>query len=171
VDTCRAFCVGGCACIARSAHRGSADGGIRTKTANPGSQHFQLGKKDEQPGTGGNEWYVFVGLKDLDARPDFYVMPRGVVAAVVYLEHRAWLTLKGYDESPTPMRTIRRSWIEPYLEQWSLLRRSAMRAPCLLRETFFAAAQDYGWPDGLSGLRTSRRGHTGGPLEHWLKLV
>src|SRR4051812_22343882 len=58
---------------------------IQTKTASLGS-NFRLKDKDEMPGERDNEWYVLVGLRSELDRPVFYVVPRHVMAGMVYLE-------------------------------------------------------------------------------------
>jgi hypothetical protein len=63
---------------------------LQTKTASPGSG-FRLSMKDEATTENENEWYALVGLGGLDARPEFYLAPRNVLATIVYVSHREWL--------------------------------------------------------------------------------
>jgi hypothetical protein len=83
---------------------------IQTKTASPGS-HFRLNVKDEAPGERDNEWYVLVSLRGDEERPTFYVIPRHVMAAIVYLEHRDWL--HHHDRLRAPMRTSQQRKANP----------------------------------------------------------
>ncbi len=110
---------------------------IQTKTASPGSQ-FTLNKKDESWGVADNEWYVLVGLAGDTERPNFYIVPRHVIAAFAYLVHRDWVTSLGVIHKPAKpgkirqfndRRTIRRAWLGGYEESWELLDASAWVAP------------------------------------------
>jgi hypothetical protein len=123
---------------------------IQTKTASPGS-HFRLNVKDEALGERDNEWYVLVSLRGDEERPAFYVVPRHVMAAIVYLEHRDWLHHHDRLRAPVrtsqqrkanPMRTIRASWIEGYRENWALLDGSAWDAPFLADPVFLDLAAE-----------------------------
>jgi hypothetical protein len=135
---------------------------IQTKTSSGTS--WQLALKDERPPSRDNEWYVLVSLGQLFDRPRFYVMPRNIVAALVYLEHQDWMLDTARVHGPArgarnenERRTIRARWIEGYLEQWDLLDRSAYRAPFLGDPVFLEVADDIGLPAGCRPLRRGRR--------------
>lgn len=111
---------------------------VQTKTASPGSA-FQLSLKDEAPGDRDNEWFALVSLGEILARPSFYILPRHVLAAITFLQHRDWLGDMGRLHSPqraprrdNPRRTIRPPWIAGYLERWDLLDGSARTAPTVI---------------------------------------
>jgi hypothetical protein len=98
---------------------------IQTKTSSAGSK-FRLSEADEQPGTE-HEWYVFVGLKGQDERPEFYVVPRGFVSAFIFVGHRKWLATPGKkgQRKNTAIRSIHGAWIKDFLDAWDLLERPA----------------------------------------------
>lgn len=52
---------------------------------------FRLSNTDEQVGPATAQWYVLVRLGGVGSRPDFYVVPALVIAALVYVDHRRWL--------------------------------------------------------------------------------
>jgi hypothetical protein len=96
---------------------------IQTKTASEGNSNFQLGEKDERVSTA-DEWYVFVLLKGPLERPDFYIVPRNVVAGRVYSTHRDWLsktTKAGKPHNDNPRRNMSTAELHPWLERWDLL--------------------------------------------------
>jgi hypothetical protein len=133
---------------------------IQTKTASPGS-HFRLNVKDEAPGERDNEWYVLVPLGGDHERSTFFVVPRHVMAAIVYLEHRDWLhhldrlrapVRVGQQRKANPMRTIRGAWIEGYKEKWELLDGSAWEAPFLADPIFLELAHEVPLPDSYRRL-------------------
>jgi hypothetical protein len=135
---------------------------IQTKTSSGTS--WQLGIKDERPAVRDNEWYVLVSLGQPLERPSFYVMPRSIVAALVYLEHQDWMLESGHVHGPArgvrkenERRTIRTKWIEGYLDRWDLLDRSAYTAPFLANTAFLDAAEDIGLPSGIRPLRRGRQ--------------
>jgi hypothetical protein len=53
-----------------------------------GESKFRLKDLDERPARNDNEWYVFVRLNGDFDRPDFYVVPRDVIAGCIYAGHR-----------------------------------------------------------------------------------
>jgi len=137
---------------------------IQTKTASPGS-HFRLNVKDEAPGERDNEGYVRVSLRGDDERSAFYVVPRHVMAAIVYLEHRDWLHHHDRLRAPmrtsqqrkaNPMRTIRGTWIEGYRENCALLDGLAWEAPFLADPVFLELAAEVPLPDTFRSLNRTR---------------
>jgi hypothetical protein len=128
---------------------------------------WQLGTKDERPSSRNTEWYVLVSLRGEFERPSFYVVPRNVMAALVYLEHQDWLLDKGHIHgrargvrNENERRTIRARWIEGYHEQWDLLDGSANSAPFLADHAFLEAEDDIGLPADFRPLRQGRRRST-----------
>lgn len=137
---------------------------IQTKTST--GTGFRLGVKDEIPAGREHEWYVLVSLGALLERPKFYVLPRHVLNALVYLEHREWLAnsgrLHGFARVDTvrktnPQRSIRSSWISDYLERWDLLDDSAWKAPFLGAPVFLELADDLPLPPDYRPLRRGRK--------------
>lgn len=129
---------------------------IQVKTASEG-YNFRLGVKDEDPGERDHEWYAFVSLRGDEERPSFYVMPRHVVAAIVYLEHREWLdnlgwvhnmARPGHVRRENPGRSMRMKWIEGYREAWGLLDQPARRARFLGDPAFLDLESRYCLPEG-----------------------
>lgn len=55
---------------------------IQVKTRTSGD--FQVGKGAEEPSPpGSDEWYVLVGLGEVGTRPDFFIVPRDHMSALV----------------------------------------------------------------------------------------
>ena len=68
-------------------------------------------------------FYVFVSLKSLIERPDFYVVPSIVVAERTKLSHTSWLNnpgKKGQAHNDSSMRIFEDKTGE-FLERWDLL--------------------------------------------------
>lgn len=80
-------------------------------------------------------WFIFVRLKAPTERPIFYVMPRKVVSAYLYLSYQIWL--RGTKPDGTPrvgdnQRNVEFAIAAPYLEAWDLLLQPADRVPAWL---------------------------------------
>jgi hypothetical protein len=75
---------------------------IQVKTASPGND-LQLSAKAEAATAERNAWFVMVQLGALDVRPNFFVVPRNVVAACLFAEHTWWVRTPG--EKARPGRT------------------------------------------------------------------
>jgi len=104
---------------------------------------------------GRNEWFVLVALHGVDARPDFFVIPRNVVAAYVYVSYRSWLsapTKKGEPHKETTMRNVEEEAVSCYRERWDLLEHSPDTVPHWLPDWVFEWAEKNGLPDGHPGL-------------------
>lgn len=95
---------------------------IQVKTNSGGKPTWLLSSKSETFQSK-SHFYVFVVLKELNTRPDFYIVPSSVVARTIHREHREWLALpktdgtKRKDSSMRQFRDIK----QKYLEQWQLL--------------------------------------------------
>jgi hypothetical protein len=96
---------------------------IQSKTSSGGD--FLLSAGCEKPTKQTNAWYALVGLRRPDERPEFWLVPRNHVAALVYVGHRRWLSEPGRGgrtRKDTPMRGIARSQVTAYYEAWDTLR-------------------------------------------------
>jgi hypothetical protein len=114
---------------------------VQTKTASQGS-NFRLNQKDEAFTDAKNEWYALVALKGDLERPDFYLVPRNVVATILFVSHREWLSNPGRGgraRRDNPIRGIYARDVSRYRERWDLLERSTtavgFRIPAWFRET------------------------------------
>jgi hypothetical protein len=139
---------------------------VQTKAAGPGMTDFQLRGstktnvdaagnriplRDEIPDKGDNEWFVFVGLKEPGERPDYFVVPRNVVAVLIYAVHvhRARMPKKGGGErAGAAHRRLRRRELEPYRDQFQLLLDSSRQAPWHVPDHFLEAVAVVGGPPG-----------------------
>lgn len=121
---------------------------VQTKTASPGS-NFRLKSGDEGVVKNDNEWYALVGLRGIDDRPDFFLLPRNHVAAYVYVTHRNWLSEAGRGgrvRRDSAIRSIAREDVEPYRERWELLERPNTRVPYGLPDWVLGRAASIGLP-------------------------
>ncbi len=69
-----------------------------------------------------NLFYVFVRLNSVGV-PEYYIVPRNVVAKYVRDEHRAWLATPGRGgkaHKDNPMRNLR-DRVNKYRDRWKLL--------------------------------------------------
>jgi hypothetical protein len=66
-------------------------------------------------------------------RPDFFIVPRNVVVAYIYVGHRAWLTATGKTgkpHQPNTARNVEARAIRSYQENWTLLEEPVDSVPC-----------------------------------------
>lgn len=114
--------------------------------------NFQVGVGGESPPTPeGNEWFVLAELGDPEARPEFYVVPRAVVGAYVYIAHRAWLTGKSRSDKPhrdSSMRNINASEVAAYKERWDLLHEPANAVPTWVPDWWWGWFDEFDLPKG-----------------------
>jgi hypothetical protein len=106
---------------------------IQTKTARS-PFHFQLkgpktidqdtDRTDERTTENDNEWYVFASLRGETERPDFYIVPRNIVAAMISTGHRHWLAATGKrgPRKDSTMRNLEPESLETFREQWESLK-------------------------------------------------
>jgi hypothetical protein len=140
---------------------------VQTKTAGPGMTDFQLGGStktdvdadgnriplhDEIPAKDDNEWFVFVGLKEPGERPDYFVVPRDVVAVLIYAEH-VYLTRTpkkgGGERAGAAHRRLCRQDLGPYRDQFQLLLASSRQAPWQVPDRLLEAVASVGGPPGV----------------------
>ena len=105
-----------------SSEDGSKSRAIQVKSSNNEAKAWVLNKKSELSFSD-NLFYVFVNLKTVDSRPDFYIVPSKVVAKFVKESHASWLS------SPSKTGKIRKDsamrkfndYTNGYLEKWESL--------------------------------------------------
>ena len=95
---------------------------IQVKSSSGNVPKWMLTKKSESFWTV-NHFYVFVLLRDVGSRPDFYIVPSQVVAEYVATSHSQWLAGTKADGSPRKDSAIRnfRDPDQRYKEAWDLL--------------------------------------------------
>lgn len=100
----------------------SRQAGIQVKTRQGNHSSWILDRKAEQF-AGDRLFYVFVCLKRVNERPDFYVVPSKVVADYVSAKHGEFLRTPGRHGRPHRDTSIRgfKDKKQSYLEQWEFL--------------------------------------------------
>lgn len=119
---------------------------IQVKTSS-GAKQFRMSANDESPQAATMEWYACVLMgEDIQERPRFFVVPRIVVSALLYLDHRHFLATPSKSGAPhrdSPQRLLRVADIEAWEESWAALTLEPYpRMPIWS----FAAYQAYGLP-------------------------
>ncbi len=107
---------------------------IQVKTTSKQAGRFILSSKDEALAVGPDEWYVFVVLRPLGFRADFYIVPRQVVSSSLYCVYREWHSQPDKEGRPrkhVTTRDVNAANLGGYRENWSLLERPASEAPFL----------------------------------------
>jgi len=92
---------------------------IQVKTNSSGNSRWLLNKKCEDFYSKSHV-YVFVALKDLGERPDFYIVPSKVVAEYAKHRHMNWLSRKKRDGTERKDSSMR-AFLDDnkvYLEKW-----------------------------------------------------
>lgn len=133
---------------------------VQVKTASPNRGHFQLSPLHED--APGSLWFVFVKLRGELERPQFFVVPGGLVAAILYAVRKRLEVEAG--KRTSVHRVMHPSWIVGYEDGWELLhadpqkleRGSHAFAP---DEQIIAAIRKYGRPRDKSAIprRVRRR--------------
>ena len=95
---------------------------IQIETSSGGGPKWILTRKSESF-SGANHYYVFVLLRGIGLRPDFYIVPSKVVAEYVSSTHSQWLAGTKADGSPREDSAIRnfRDADNEYKETWEML--------------------------------------------------
>ena len=108
--------------IIASSANASKSVSIQVKTSKGKAPKWILGKKSEDFFSD-SHFYVFVLLKSVGTRPDFFVIPSTAVAKYIYTTHREWL--RGSKRDGTQRRDSNvRNFADPerqYRERWDLL--------------------------------------------------
>ncbi len=95
---------------------------IQVKTSKGGGPKWILNRKAESY-FADNHYYVFVVLRAVGQRPDFYVVPSKVVSQYISTSHKQWLAGKKKDGTPrqdSPMRKFQ-DLDGQYKEAWDIL--------------------------------------------------
>ncbi|GAB3545176.1 hypothetical protein [Spirosoma fluminis] len=95
---------------------------IQVKTTQVRRRQWPLSAKAEKQFSQ-NHFYVFVNLKGLDERPDYFIVPSAVVAQSTRDSHQLWLDTPGKQgqvHNDNSMRVFSDKEGE-YLERWDLL--------------------------------------------------
>lgn len=96
--------------------------GIQVKASSGSSKSWILNKKGEDFYSK-TLFYVFVNLKEIGQRSDFYIVPSNVVADSIRQGHAEWLkspSKSGKPHRDNPIRVFS-DRDEHYLERWDLL--------------------------------------------------
>lgn len=96
---------------------------VQVKTSQYSVRKWPLGQKAENLHSD-NMFYIFVAFKNIDERPEYFIVPSKDVAEQVKAGHQRWLDTpgrKGQAHKDNPMRQF---WDKEgkYLERWDLLR-------------------------------------------------
>jgi hypothetical protein len=136
---------------------------IQSKTSSGGD--FLLGAGCETPTAKTNAWYALVGLRGESERPEFWLIPRNHVAALIYVGHRKWLSEPGRGgraRKDSSMRGIARSQVTAYYEAWESLRLPTTKVKYSLPGWFpewvtqFPLTDDHPDAKRLAGVRPSK---------------
>jgi hypothetical protein len=124
--------------------------------ATTGNKTYLLSSGCESPSPPSrNEWFVLVALRGAAARPDFFIVPRNVAAAYIYVGHQAWLTVpakNGKPHRPNSMRDVEQEAVKHYKERWDLLDQPVETVPYWLPDWVFDWEAHTGLPVGHPGL-------------------
>ncbi|MFZ4773700.1 MAG: hypothetical protein ACOYK9_06915 [Chlamydiia bacterium] len=105
-----------------SSEDGSMTRAIQVKSSSDANRSWILSKKAEND-FNDNLFYIFVNLKSLQDRPEYYIVPSKVVAKYVKESHASWLSgtsKSGKVRNDTTMRKFD-DLTGKYLEKWELL--------------------------------------------------
>lgn len=109
--------------IIASSADGSRSASIQVKTNSTGQSSWLLNNKSETY-LDDNHYYVFVSLKEIGVRPDFYVVPSRAVAGYVKRTHEEWLSRPKRDGTPRRNSNMRKFSDREgkYREAWEHMR-------------------------------------------------
>ncbi|MHA8064281.1 hypothetical protein [Aquirufa aurantiipilula] len=96
---------------------------IQVKTAQVNNRKWILNKKVEDKFSK-SMFYIFVGLKGLNQRPDYYIVPSIDLAKMVKKTHHDWLITPGKNGEKHIDSDVRnfKDYNGDYLERWDLLK-------------------------------------------------
>jgi hypothetical protein len=104
---------------------------IQVKTMAKGSR-FTLSAKNEEPTSATNEWFALVHLASANTFPGVYLVPRNLIAAYIYLDHRSWLSAPARNGQPrkdSSRRAARPEELRDYKDRWDLLIKPTHEVP------------------------------------------
>lgn len=95
---------------------------IQVKTNQVGNRHWTLHKKAESL-VSENLYYVFVSLRGLNERAEYFIVPSIIVADQIKHSYELWLQQPGKKGQPHKDNTLRKFFDQngDYLEKWELL--------------------------------------------------
>lgn len=95
---------------------------LQIKSNSDGSAAWMLSKKSEGFWSK-QHFYVFVALKNVGARPDYFVVPSETVSEAITKSHSSWLAEPKIDGNPRKDSSMRKftDFEGQYLERWDLL--------------------------------------------------
>lgn len=132
---------------------------------------FLLSKSCEAASPPGrDEWFVLIALRDPGSRPDFYVVPRDVMSACVFVGHHAWLagsSKAGVPHKDSSTRNVMAGTLSVYRERWELLDGPAADVPCWLPDWVFDWTPRVGLPDEHPGISKPSDGVPRPAAEGW----
>lgn len=105
-----------------SSEDGSQTRAIQVKSSSDSNRSWMLSNKAEND-FNDNLFYIFVNLKSLQDRPEYYIVPIKVVSKYVKESHANWLagtSKSGKARNDTKMRKFD-DLAGKYLEKWELL--------------------------------------------------
>ena len=149
---------------------------IQVKTASPGRKAFQLKTEHEEAIDGQHQWFAFVRLHpDPLERPTFHLVPRNVVAAILY-GVRADAERRG--KKVGSWRNFLTEWVPSHEEAWDALEAPAGRARRSVRTDVAAFVVSYGRPEDRlavpapsSGMRAEFWDNNGPRLQGTVDLI
>jgi hypothetical protein len=102
---------------------GSKSVSIQVKTNSSGKARWLLNKKSEEFFSK-NHFYIFVALKEIGDRPDFYIVPSKIVAEYARKRYLNWQSKKKRDGKKWKDSSMRAFYDEDdkYLEKWNLIK-------------------------------------------------
>lgn len=108
--------------IIASSSDGKKSISIQVKTNSNGANSWILNKKSESYHAD-NHFYVFVALKEIGVRPNFYIVPSEVVSKYITDSHSNWLSLPKRDGAPRKDSNMRvyKDIDSKHHENWSIL--------------------------------------------------
>lgn len=97
--------------------------GIQVKTSQMPGRKWPMSQKAENS-TSENLFYVFVSFKNIEERPEYFIVPSKDVAIHLIADHKKWKSTpgkKGQAHNDTAMRKFSDK-DGKYLERWDLLK-------------------------------------------------
>jgi hypothetical protein len=118
---------------------------IQVKTASPGRKAFQLKMTHEDLTSNTNEWFAFVKLSPPNElkRPTFHLVPRNVVAALLFGVRKG---AEAQGKTVGSWRNFLTEWVESYAEAWDAISTPTDQIVRPVRAEVAAQIATYGRP-------------------------